>query len=80
MLNSDVKDSDTGAVLLMKKVYMWNFSKLCTVLFYTFYWFSGGEEIQYLQQKFKLFPKFMKVRGHGRFILNVTDANAVNSS
>lgn len=39
-----------------------------------------GEEIQYLQQKFKLFPKFMKVWGHSQLILNVTDANAVNSS
>ena len=32
------------------------------------------------KQKFKLFPKFMKVRGHSRLILNVTDANALNSS
>jgi hypothetical protein len=27
-----VKDSDTGAVLLMKKVYMQSFSKLCVQL------------------------------------------------
>jgi hypothetical protein len=37
MLTNDMKDSVTGAVLLMQ-----NFSKLCAVLCYTFYWFSGG--------------------------------------
>lgn len=64
---------------LWKSVYV-EFLKTVYSIVLHFLLVQWGEEIQYFQQKFKLFPKFMKVWGHSWLILNVTDANAVNSS